>query len=210
MYGVPINISRKLLSYGYDVSNSENAFNFVYYIFQKLGYCDDNGYMLHDYIFYVICDLLTKNNIPFVTKDDIKNNKIITTYFDNNTPDLMIKDRKIFDICITNEDTEHIKEKYEKFGSIFDYNIITPNNMISILQTLFNNLDIYYLFENYQIFVSEYAYWMSCFNIGKIIKNESQNYYKKHYPCNPTFEAKRDKFKNAILTKLINISNDDT
>ena len=64
----------------------------------------NNTKMLHDYIYYMIQDILDKNGESYITKHTIKYNRKIQTLLMDNIPDFIIKSnypRKTFilDIC---------------------------------------------------------------------------------------------------------------
>ena len=139
--------------------------------------------MLHDYIHFFLCDLLRENGVGFLTDRDLKQDVApkLSELLKDLTPDLIVfrpKERPLwFDVYVGGDDISTIKSKYRQFLSLFEFVIITPANVVSCkqLQPLISSKRLNALFSNYQIFKTEYHYWMSCVKMREIIRNECRH-----------------------------------
>ena len=124
-----------------------------------LGYMEDNNMMIHDYLQYMIQDMLDKNGEIYITENDIRNNSSIKDLLCGMTPDFVIKrnDNRtktiIFDVYVGTE--SDIKDN-EALSFFADFRVVTPHNFTSQLLTVLPKEDIEYLYKNFQIFLTEF------------------------------------------------------
>jgi hypothetical protein len=168
----------RLLRIQYSKSSVEQAFNDIRTSFRLMGYLEDNRRMVHDYIHYMIKDLLAYKRIPFLDENDFSDpsNEIIRKYFQDCTPDLLIQGKKLIDIYVGYKDVASIKGKYRRFGDLFTFVVVTPETLSNLSELhILEAKDLDYLRNQFSIFQCEYQYWYSCIKLQKIIYNDREN-----------------------------------
>lgn len=115
---------------------------------KTLGYAEDNQAMVHDYLHYMLIDILVANKYIFITENDIRKSPVIKKVLNDTTPDFVIqrnekiKKTLVIDIYVGNKEISEIKSKYRKLDFFADLKIITPNNFASELSYLFEQSEI--------------------------------------------------------------------
>ena len=186
---------KDLIEHKYAISNTKQAFTYIEQRLKALGYMEDNNEMVHDYLYYMIQDMLIENKEVFITENIITREHDIKCLLNNSTPDFVIKRGNgrqktlIIDIYVGEKDINEIKGKYRKLELFADFKIITPANFRKELKIIFKDSDLDYLYKNYQIFLIEYHYWKACMKLKKILFNEEKNIEII------TFSNDRDKFE---------------
>ena len=185
------------------LSNITNLFNETEYK------STDNNQMLHDYLHYLLIDILIKNDIPFIKESELKAGTEFYKYL-KCTPDLIIKGKGLLDVYVGYEDVQFKIDKYNKFSSIFkNIIILTPININEKCKLIgISEDDIKYINENYQIFKTELNYWMSCLKINKILKNDVENVTLLNFNFSNAensidYESKRINFKDSTRLNFI-------
>ena len=196
----------KLLQFNYDT----DSFQIMSELYKKIS-----NSCIHDYLHFIIEDMLDKKNIPYISKKDIYNcihrkifqqiPDIVTINYE--TSKYLILD--IYDKLEKQSIVDKITKKME-LQLFFDYEIIHQLN-IGVLKKLlmFDDDDIKYIEDNYCAFRFEYHYWTICINIGKIVKNVSKCGYDKNATCHTyddniicnTFD-KKNKFISELNDQL--------
>jgi len=171
----------------------------------------DNNQMLHDYLHFLLMDMLAHNKIPFIEEKELKQGTEFFKYL-KCTPDLLIKGKILLDVYIGYDDMSKKIEKYKELKLLFEHiYILNQRNIVEIcLKINLSQEDADYINESFNIFKSEYTHWMSCLKIGKILRNETYNCTPIVFNSEPEFEITRHDFKDAVLRKLQNVSTDDT
>jgi hypothetical protein len=178
-----------LAGHSYMVDNSTAAFQFIEDCLKNMGYGEDNDMMIHDYVHFMIVDLLEEAGIPFITEDVIRSKPSLSILFDNLTPDLILKSDLesenplrckplILDVYIgkTEKALNEKKAKYNKLGSTFDFEIIRISNLASsLVNKALSQERVDYLYNQLQVFLTEYAYWKACLKLKKILRNDIEN-----------------------------------
>jgi len=125
---------KDLIDHKYDVSNTKESFEFIEKRLKSLGYMEDNQTMVHDYLNFMLVDILMKNKYIFITEKDLSKNDVLKKLLNDSTPDFVIKksDRNkktlIIDIYTGNKDTSSIKSKYRKLEYFSDFKFVTQHN----------------------------------------------------------------------------------
>lgn len=170
----------KLLQFNYDT----DSFQVMNELYKKISES-----CIHDYLHFIIEDMLDEKNIPYISKKDIYTSihrkifqqipDIITINYE--TSKYLMLD--IYDKSEKQSMTDKITKKME-LQLFFDYEIIHQLNIDSLKKLLlFSDDDIKYIKKNYCTFRFEYHYWTTCVNIGKIVKNVSECGYNKNITC---------------------------
>jgi hypothetical protein len=173
-----------LTEHQYATTDTQKTLKEINTRLKRMGYAEDNDAMVHDYLHYMIKDLLDKNHEVYITENDIKSNNLILNFLLNTTPDFIIKSNSekarktlIVDIYVGGKKDESIKSKYRKLAMFADFIIINKHDFSDIL--LNNKIlpldDVNYLYKQYQIFLTEYYYWKSCNKLQKVIFNDIEN-----------------------------------
>jgi hypothetical protein len=173
-----------LVEHEYATKDTQSTLCEIHSRLSNIGYAEDNDAMIHDYLHYMIMDLLDKNGEVYISENDIKTNGIVKKFLLNTTPDLVIKGNKnkhrkrlIVDIYIGDKKDDNLKSKYKKLALFSDFIIINKHDFSKVL--LHNKIlpkdDVEYLYANFQIFLTEYYYWRSCIKLQKVIFNDIAN-----------------------------------
>eukprot|EP01035_Chromulina_nebulosa_P024288 gene24288-31592_t len=172
-----------LAEHRYQNMNHVAAVNFIKERLTKLGYDDlDKNRMLHDYMHYLLIDMLAAADIPFITETEmIAEESALVTLFEGKTPDLIIKSGGgannrpkplIVDIRVGQTEEEAIiimSEKkaiiYATMEVIFDFTSLTLINYnTQLLRRVFfeRQPDVDYFHRQFVLFQAEYFYWHGC------------------------------------------------
>ena len=80
-----------LVTHSYVKEQAKESFVTISKCLKRLGYMEDNNMMIHDYLHYMILDLLDKNQEVFLTENEIRGNNNILSLCAGNTPDFILK-----------------------------------------------------------------------------------------------------------------------
>jgi hypothetical protein len=171
-----------LVQHEYATKDTKETLKEIHTRLSAEGYADDNDRMIHDYLHYMIMDLLDKNGIIYITENDIKNNKDIKDFLLGTTPDLIIqgnetRKRLIVDVYIGDKKDNNVKSKYKSLELFSKFVLINKHAFADVLvkNKILPKKDAIYLHDNFQIFLIEYYYWRSCIKLGKVIFNDVPN-----------------------------------
>lgn len=141
----------------------------------------NNTDLLHDYLYFMIKDILVSKNIPVITKNNICTNVILSRLFQGETPDMLtVSDGKLFCFDIFSKhdqysiyDQEDIiswRNKYEKVKLFCDFEIIdiVGFKRIACFRNLFTDDEMDFIIQNYNIFKREYK-------VGNIIPTNNNS-----------------------------------
>jgi len=173
-----------LVNHEYATTDTEETIKEIHRRLSEEGYANDNDSMIHDYLHYMIMDLLDKNGEIYITEKDINKNSEIKELLLGTTPDLIIKGNKeknrkrlIVDVYIGDKKDNNVKSKYKILAIFSKFILINKHAFSDVL--ISNNIlpkeDANYLHDNFQIFLIEYYYWRSCMKLKRIIFNEANN-----------------------------------
>ena len=201
----------ELVEHRYQTDAHAETFKFIEERLRKLGYGEDNQRMTHDYLHYLLVDLLTSENIPYVTETDISNMPEVRALLNNKTPDLILKSNGstrpkplIVDVFVGKSEKEmsEKKSKYSSMGVAFDFAGLTLGNYNAELNKILPKPKIDYFHKQVIIFTAEYAYWMACLKLKKILFNERDNVpiLPLQEPCASFIEAV-EAFKVGLESK---------
>lgn len=205
-----------LTEHQYATKDTQETLKEIHTRLKRMGYVEDNDAMIHDYIHYMIKDLLDKNKEIYITENTIKSNDLILNFLLNTTPDFIIKSNKeknrktlIVDIYVGGKKDESIKSKYRKLAMFADFIIINKHDFSDIL--LNNKIlpldDVNYLFKHYQIFLTEYYYWRSCIKLQTVIFNDIENIVIHEFEkCGPN---NNEEFIIALEKRAVVFANKD-
>jgi hypothetical protein len=202
---------KALMEHRYFNYNAKEAFQYIASCLKEVGYDKNNDRMLHDYLHYMICDLLSYEGIPYLTENEIREDATFQSLFGNLTPDLIIKSdatRKRFKPCILDvyvgkkdEAIQTKKSKYKKLGITFDFEFISLHNITHILYKFASQTNVDYLYKHYNVFFTEYHYWCACLNVNKILLNDVENFSIKEFTPDEDFAERKLQFHQNLLIK---------
>ena len=201
-------------------TDEAQAFEFVVGTLQEKGYLEDNDRMVHDYLHYMVSDLLASEGIPYITKDDIRAEPYLTSLFSYLIPDLIVKSASsrrttIVDINIVRDQAaaDMKKSKYKGMAISFDFIAVMELSMCRDLKPILSDASIDYLASQFHVFKTEYQYWKSCAKLQRILDNEVNEIQSvptlKRLPVDDEFVTLKDKFLDALVTKAQALLNDD-
>lgn len=210
----------QLFEMSYTKADIHTKFNIIMKCFKSIGYLDKNDAMLHDYIHFMIIDILKHKTIPFIDEHYLisNQNSTIYKYLQGCTPDLIISGKNIVDIYVGNKQhyDKEKKHKYKHCHPYFSIIVITPFCLHNLTQLkdknhnqIFQMSDIDYLQKQYRIFLCEYQYWLSCLSLGKILINDYHNVDLQNLDPDIHFVSTQEKFiqdLNYGVEKLISFS----
>jgi hypothetical protein len=201
-----------LTEHRYAVINAEDTFRYIENRFRQLGYMEDNNAMVHDYLHFILIDMLVEAGETFLTEKDIRDNEQIKKFLNNSTPDLIVKTSStrikplIIDIYVGSKDTSSIKAKYRSLDYMANFHIITPYNFTTELKDVFSDEKLSYLHQHFQLFQTEYQYWRSCMKLKKILLNEVENVKIKEFDLHDVDEVARTSFLYSLTIYACNVS----
>lgn len=210
-----------LASHRYLVSNARTAFEEISSHFRKLAYDNgtDNNNMIHDYVHFVLCDLLMKRKATFIMEAELSEDSPLYVMMQC-TPDIILKrgkDKKpiIIDIYVGKKDTSSIKSKYRGFWIMFDFLIVTEQSLTADLKSLveddiITSKDVDFLFKNLEVFLTEHRYWVSCLKLQKILRNNDTGLDIENVTApDEEFLRRQLQFINKLNDKAaVNLDND--
>ena len=183
-----------LVNHSYGTIEARQAFVEISSRLRRLGYMEDNNRMIHDYLHFLLKDILDFNNETYITESDLRDSPNITRGLLNGvTPDFILKKNNgrtktlIIDIYVGDKPVSEIKSKYRSLGFFADLVVITQHDFSSQLKGVLPMADIDYLYKNYQVFLVEYYYWKACMKLQKIFFNDTHNVTQRDLsaPVNP-------------------------
>lgn len=176
---------------------------------------DDNQRMMHDYLHYLLADLLIEEKIPFIMKHDLADMPDFRALLNNQTPDLIIKSngttrpKPLFvDVFVGKSDKEMSKKKkkYSSMSVCFDFSGLTIGNYNSELDKILTQKNIDYFHKQVTNFRAEHAIWMSGLQQG-----ERNNLSILTLPeSSPEFICAVNDFKSALERKATILANNDS
>lgn len=176
--------------------------------------------MTHDYLHYLLIDLLVAEGIPFVTENDINEMPDVKALLNGKTPDLILKSNGttrpkplIMDVFVGKGEKE-ISEKKSKYSSMsvaFDFSGLTIGNYNAELNRVLSKRNIDYFHKQVIVFSAEYSYWMACLKLKKILFNERDNAPVVAFPAPTTdFTAAVQDFKGGLERKAAALVSNDS
>ncbi len=185
------------------------TFEYIKTTLGALGYDVDNNAMIHDYLHFMIEDFLTNSRRAFITQKQIEENEVVKAALAGWTPDLVIdakglhgvqdpKPLLIIDIYTGKEEPSKVKGKYRTLDD-FDVKVVTHTNFTKELIGVLEQKEIAQLYDNFQVFMTEYQYWHSCLKLRKILLNDIDN-LKPVQLC--ATDAPFDVSRQQLLLKL--------
>lgn len=199
-----------LATHEYAKKDAITSFNFITQKFHALGYSNKgNEKMIHDYLVYLIQDVLSNEGIAFITEDEMCELDFPDT-FGKYTPDFIINPKNgkpiILDVYIGDDDSKSLNErksKYMTFGTqTFDIKFVTKYNISSELEKIINKSNVDYIEKNIHLFTIEYTYWKSCIKLQKVICSNIDNIRFKKFPVHQDIEIFKEKVKRLVIQKL--------
>lgn len=164
-----------LVNHRYVVEKAGEALREIQTHLAELGYMEDNNKMIHDYLHFMLVDILDKNNEIYLTEDTIRSQN------GGVTPDFIIRrgvnrpKTLIVDIYVGDRPSSEVKTKYKTLGFFADVCVVTQHDFQRQLKPLLPIEDIDYLYKHFQIFLVEYHYWRACIKLQKVLVNEVDN-----------------------------------
>ena len=205
-----------LVTHSYVKEQAKESFVTISKCLKRLGYMEDNNMMIHDYLHYMILDLLDKNEEVFLTENEIRGNNNILRLCAGNTPDFILKkkgDRQktcIIDIYVGDKPSSEIKGKYKTLGFFADFYIVTQYDFASTLKQILPSQDIDYLYKNFQVFLTEYYYWRACIKLQKILLNDIDNITLRNIPeASIPMRMAKEKYTNDLAEYAAKVASQD-
>ena len=202
----------------YKVKDHMNAFVYIEERLRALGYREDNQRMLHDYMQYLLMDMLTAANIPFLTEEDMRE-PALNNLLDGKMPDLIIKSAGpesvrpkplMMDVFVGKSEKamNEKKSKYSTMKVTFDFTALTIGNYNVVLGKLFDQTDVDYFHRQFVLFQAEYSYWHACLKFKKIIFNDIvENCKIRTLPEPlPDFARCKEAFKMVLAIKAAQLT----
>src|SRR5438309_11979853 len=91
MYWMHVQNFIDLVQHRYATSQHKDIFVFIDKRLKEMGYGEDNDTMVHDYLYFMLIDLLTLEEVPFITEQDVRNTPELFNLLGGKIPDLIIK-----------------------------------------------------------------------------------------------------------------------
>jgi hypothetical protein len=198
---------QKLFKNSYLAVGGMDAFHFVVGTLRGKGYLGKNDRMMHDYIHFMILDLLAFEGTSFITEDDIRGEEDLVKLFSDLTPDLIVKsssDRRttIIDIYTSYDEMDKKKSKYRSMGVAFDFIMVTDFGISSELKGILSESSIQYLASNLNVFKVEYRYWKACAELQRVLQYEVVDSLPlMALDCHDAVYEQNVKFRQAFLRK---------
>ena len=203
----------------YKFKDTSTALEYITTRLEGMGYLIDNDQMVHDYMHFMIMDLLTLEGTPFLSAKDVRGEDTLQLLFDGYIPDLIVKSDKarnrpkplIMDIYvgIRNKQVEEKKRKYNTIGVAFNFQAIMKHDYDTALANVLTKANIEYLKNQFNIFLAEYTYWMACKRLHKVLLNDVENTAFKEIIAPQDFDDKVVNFKLAICKKARELLDED-
>lgn len=120
----------------------------------------------------MVVDLLTADQVPFITEEDMKESNLMDL-LNRKTPDLIIKSAGpgtsrpkplILDVFVgkSEKDMQEKKSKYATIKVTFDFIALTTGNYNSELVKVLTQAGVDYFHKQLVLFQAEYSYWHAC------------------------------------------------
>eukprot|EP00742_Colponemidia_sp_Colp-10_P009162 GILJ01009965.1.p1 GENE.GILJ01009965.1~~GILJ01009965.1.p1 ORF type:complete len:255 (-),score=35.54 GILJ01009965.1:860-1573(-) len=204
-----------LVQHKYAVAQSEESFRLINTCLTKLGYNADNRSMVHDYLHYMIMDLLDKNGEIYLTENDIKQSENIhKLLLKGLTPDFIIKKKEprkktiIIDIYVGDKTASEIKGKYRNFDFFAEFFVVTQHDFQTTLANILPADDIDYLYKNFQIFLVEYHYWRACMKFSRILFNDEESVPIQSFPEITVDQmAMKEQYRSNLEAYAVHVNN---
>ena len=200
---------KELAEHRYEKDEHVAAYDFIESRLKKLNYHSDNKSMVHDYLHFLICDMLDAAGVPFITVEDLKVAPALAVLLDRKTPDLIVEPAKpklpmAIDIFVGNrtESVEDKKEKYKGIGLFMAFDVVTIANFRPLASVLCPN-DLKYIQDQVAIFMAEYQYWHACLKLKKILFNDIDNIPIR---VSTTIDPENTAKKAKLIRRLENMS----
>jgi hypothetical protein len=204
---------RRLVQHEYVQDSTVSALALVHKTLKEMGYVsnNDNDAMIHDYLHYMLMDLLADVGRPFIEEKELPKIVSLHPLFGSHTPDLIVKSGgtlskpTIIDIYAGRMDREIEKKKakYREMTMLFDFRVITPNNFTKELKDILPEASILYLFRQFQLFLTKYHYWRACIKFQKLLKNDIQNQAIMPLRTPEDFSDSQTKFLQGLQRKVV-------
>lgn len=172
-----------LFDHTYLTCNAGDTFELVRSTLESQGYLEETHKMVHDYLHFMIMDLLDKEGVAYISEEEIKEHPPILDLLSRLTPDLIVQssgERKttIVDVYAGASETSVMAEKKSKYKTIgfkFDFIVVTPTNFTRKLAGLLSPASLAYLSDHFALFNTEYTYWRACVKLRGVIVNDVAN-----------------------------------
>lgn len=209
-----------LCNHSYATKDHKSAFKFIEKRLRILGYSEDNQRMLHDYMHFLLMDLLTAAAVPFLSEEDMKEDTL-SNLFDKKTPDLIVKSAGpntsrpkplIIDVFVGKSEKamSDKKAKYSTMKVTFDFTALTVSNYNTELLKVLNQTDVAYFHHQFVLFQAEYSYWHACLKFKKILFNDVENStIRLTFDVSDEFVVSTVEFKNKLQIKAAQLADND-
>lgn len=170
-----------LVNHRYVAENAKDALDHVKSTLSELGYMEDNHRMIHDYLHFMIMDLLDKNKEVYITEEQVRTLPCLLSLMNGMTPDFVVRrgngrpKTMVVDIYVGDRPSSEVKNKYKTLGFFADVCVVTPHDFPRQLKSLLNAKDIDYLYQHFQVFLVEYHYWRASIKLRKVLMNDVIN-----------------------------------
>ena len=211
-----------LCQHQYETKDHKDAFVFIEKRLRTLGYSEDNQRMIHDYMHYLLMDMLTAMDIPFITEEDMKLLPALRNLLDGKTPGLIIKSAGpgttrpkplIMDVFVGKSE-KAMAEKRSKYATMkvtFDFTALSLGNYNVELQKVFDDqADVDYFHRQLVLFQAEYSYWHACLKFKKILLSDTENENCKIRTLpepSSQFAIETETFKRLLIAKAEQLTN---
>lgn len=188
---------QKLIEHKYPAGSISDTINFVRQCLSETGYRfgpgDDMQRIEHDYVCFILQDILCARGTPFITEQNLKDDAAVmagVVKVFNGTPDFIIHGKKVAEkqpfyvVDVYSGTKPDAKKKY--MSSLISKHIphvqvlpITHNGLVIGLEQLAGGIlskkEIDYISNHYAVFQTEAQYWRSCLRMGTILFNDKKN-----------------------------------
>jgi hypothetical protein len=190
-----------LVHHWYARDSAAEAFLKISSHLKRLGYMEDNDRMIHDYLHYMLQNLLDVNGEVYITEDVIRGNAAVRQLLGGTTPDFVLKKNgtraktTIVDIYVGKQPVSDIKGKYKALTFFADFCVVTQHDFSRQLRAVLPERDIDYLYKNFQVFLTEYHYWRACLELQRVSFNDAENVALRALPdLAPELDVERAQF----------------
>lgn len=199
---------RELAEHRYEREEHAAAFDFIEARLKSLNYHSDNKSMVHDYLHFIICDMLDACHVAYLTEEDVRNAPSLQLVLGNKTPDLIVERPEMVPIALDvfvgdkSETVDSKKEKYKGLSLVMEFDVITFSHLRP-LSSVLSQVDLKYIQDQLAVFMTEYQYWHACLKLKKILFNNCEN-----VPIRPSapVSAEDTAKKLKLAARLDNVS----